>query len=409
MIENPPVPLVPVSTVVGPYRVLKVIGSGTFATVSKAVHTLTHCEVALKAIPKHILQSMHDFELLQREVNLMKTMDHPYIASFFEVIEDPLMFYLAIEFVPHGTLLDRINSTHGLDELSARRIFSQLAQVLDYLHSQKRIVHRDLKAENILFDARGDIRLVDFGFSKSFSKSNPYMQTTCGSPAYVAPEVIRKEPYTALTDVWSAGVVLYATVCGGLPFFGDNLNTLLQAILEETPPLPSDLSPELQSLIRRVLEKDPRERITLPEIWEHPWMIGAENLDQDAIARMKVHEVATLDEVVTSEMRALGYDVTGLQQEIRGMAINARTAAYKMIRRKRVMEAELAREPERVNNDGRMEKSALPSLNGRRKSQPDCAQRVVMALPPIVRTPGGSGPPRIRRRSQVMPKGLPKP
>jgi serine/threonine protein kinase len=193
---------------VGNYQILEVLGSGAFATVFRARHRVTMGVVALKAIPKRKLRTMQEFELLQREVNLMKIMDHPFIAGLFGVLDDEENFYLVIELVENGNLLDYINTNKGLTEQQASRIFAQLASVLDYLHHEKHVVHRDLKAEDVLLDANYNIRVVDFGLSRAFTKGNPFLQTTCGSPAYVSPEIIKEEPYTAAADVWSSGILL---------------------------------------------------------------------------------------------------------------------------------------------------------------------------------------------------------
>jgi serine/threonine protein kinase len=333
MVDEAPLP-----ARIGKYQILELIGSGAFATVHKAQHNVTMSIVALKAIAKSNLRTMQEFELLQREVNLMKMMDHPFIAPLYEVLDDDTYFYLAIELVENGNLLDFINTRKGLSEDSARRIFFQIMSVLDYLHREKRIVHRDLKAENVLLDQYDNIRVVDFGLSKSFSKSNPFLQTTCGSPAYVSPEIIREEPYTAAADVWASGVLLYAMVCGTLPFDGENMSGLLQAILSATPSLPSHVSPELRGLLGRLLMKDPKARITVKQVLEHQWLADIGQASMVSIIQMKVQDAHELDDAVLSEMRALGYDVGGLLQDLRNYVFTERTAAYRMLRRRRILD-----------------------------------------------------------------------
>jgi serine/threonine protein kinase len=387
---------------VGPYQLLGVIGTGTFATVYKAVHTVTNIEVALKTIPKRALHSMQEFELLQREVNLMKTMDHPFIASFFEVLDDADAFYLVIEYVSNGGLIDHINKSGGFDEPTARRVFCQLIYVLDYLHDTRRIVHRDLKAENVLFDESMNIRVVDFGFSRGFSSDNPFMQTTCGSPAYVAPEIIREESYTALADVWSAGVLLYAMVCGSLPFQGENLNALLQSILTATPVLPTQFSPELRALISKLLVKDPRSRIPVKAILEDPWLSdGSRVIGKDVIASLRVQDVISLDKSVLAEMRALGYDMTGLHQEVRTISINSRTAAYKMLRRKKIREEIEAMvqgivpwKPEDVRSTGTLPMLDFP--DARKRSDFTSLQRVPVRASRVVNAQ------KVRKRAALV-------
>jgi serine/threonine protein kinase len=266
----------------------------------------------------------------------MKIMDHPFIAALFGVLDDEENFYLAIELVENGNLLDYINANKGLTEQQASRIFAQLASVLDYLHREKRVVHRDLKAENVLLDTNYNIRVVDFGLSRAFTKGNPFLQTTCGSPAYVSPEIIKEEPYTAAADVWSAGILLFAMVCGQLPFDGDNLSLMLQAILTANPLIPSHLSVDLRALLARLLMKEPKARITVRGIIEHPWV---SSYDYSSIMdSLKVQDAAELDDAVLGEMRLLGYETGGLLQELKAYAFNERTSAYKMLRRKRICE-----------------------------------------------------------------------
>jgi hypothetical protein len=268
----------------------------------------------------------------------MKVMDHPFVAPLYEIIDDDQNFYLVIELVEGGNLLDYINERKGLSEVTARQIYFQLMSVLDYLHREKRIVHRDLKAENVLLDQYSNIRVVDFGLSKSFSKANPFLQTTCGSPAYVSPEIIREEPYTAASDVWASGVLLYAMVCGSLPFDGDNLSAMLQAVLSANPVLPGHISPELRGLLGRLLMKDAKSRITVRQILDHPWLAEQGQLSQAALAQMKVQEAPELDDAVLGEMRALGYEIAGLAQDLKKYVFTERTAAYRMLRRRRIMD-----------------------------------------------------------------------
>ena len=167
--------------------------------------------------------------------------------------------------------------------------------------------------------------------------------TTCGSPAYVSPEIIKELPYTSASDIWSAGVLLYAMVVGTLPFYEENISALLNQILYENPPLPNNLSPELKLLLSRLLIKDPRGRIKLQEIKEHPWLADFEETqilaeDKSLIKSLKVMDVQNLEPGVLSEMKALGYDVKGLLGEIKSITINSRTAAYKILRRQRTIE-----------------------------------------------------------------------
>jgi serine/threonine protein kinase len=259
---------------------------------------------------------------------------------------------------------------------------------LDYLHSRKRIVHRDLKPENILFDEQMNIRIVDFGLSNTFSGSNPLLITQCGSPAYVAPEIIREEPYTCAADVWSAGVILFAMTCGGLPFNGDTMATLLESIVSDALVVPEELSPALRSLLQGMLAKDQIGRMSVAAVLEHRWVADAK-LDAGALAELAVQDVESLDDAVIAEMRVLGYDSKGLLNEVRSCAVNARTAVYKMLRRKRMSEMaqrSLTRRVPRVANDV----AVSGSFGSRRRSEPGQKGKVVL--------------PRVRKRSDFLLK-----
>jgi serine/threonine protein kinase len=159
---------------VGDYEILNVIGDGAFSTVYRARHLSTQCPVALKAIAKKSLTNPTDLQILQKEVSLMKRMDHPFIVTLYEVTEDNSNIYLAMELVENGTLLEFINKRGHLDEDEARYIFFQILSALEYLHFDRFVVHRDLKAENILIDSNRIIRIVDFGLSRMFTTDNPF-------------------------------------------------------------------------------------------------------------------------------------------------------------------------------------------------------------------------------------------
>jgi serine/threonine protein kinase len=329
-----------VGQVVGSYRILDRLGSGSFATVYRAEHKATGTEVALKAIPKSSISDLRSYELLQREINLMKSMDHPFVALFYEVVESDDDYFLVMELVDGGSLLTYINNQQSHSERTARRLFYQMVSVLDYLHNDRHIAHRDIKAENVLLDRNLNIRVVDFGLARAFTPSKPFLHTSCGSPAYIAPEVIQERPYTAAADIWSAGILLYGIVTGRLPFYDANIAVMLGNILKLDPEIPAGVSPMCRQLLIRCLAKDPRGRITLDEIRGHPWIAEYENPrladdDADAIRRLHVMNVDALDPDVMSEMRVAGYDSGGLLMDVQAGKITGRTALYKMLRRMR--------------------------------------------------------------------------
>ena len=330
---------------IGPYVFEKLLGCGAFASVYSAQHKITETRVAIKVIPKHKLQRPGEFELLQREVSIMKVVDYPFISAFYEALDDPDNFYLVIELAENGSLLDLINKDGGLPEGLAKRMFFQLVLSLEYLHKVKKIVHRDLKAENILLDRNNNIRVVDFGLSKAFEEGKPYLETQCGSPAYVSPEIIKEQPYTSASDIWSAGVLLYAMVLGSLPFNSDhdNLGDLLRKILEENVELPESLSRDLRDLLKKMLIKDPRKRIRLEEVKDHAWLQefkGLEAADPAGpwIKSFKLMEIDAVDLPIANLMKGLKYDTSSLLSDLKKMVLNPTTAAYKMLRRERAID-----------------------------------------------------------------------
>ena len=164
------------------YGIGDVVGMGSFSTVRIAEHKVTGTKVAVKIIPRRNFDDPNHLERFKREVDIIKDLDHPFISEFFEQFEDNDNFYIVMEYVENGNMLDFVNNGGALSEEQARLYFCQLISVLEYLHTEKHIMHRDLKAENILIDRNNNIRLIDFGLSNTFSKANPYLKTSCGSP-----------------------------------------------------------------------------------------------------------------------------------------------------------------------------------------------------------------------------------
>lgn len=257
---------------IGNYSLLQLIGSGSFATVWLGEHKITGNKVAVKVISKTNMNSPQSITRFNREISLLKQLDHPFIAQLFDVIEDDEAYYLFMEYVDNCSLFTKVNIEGRLTENAARRYFCQLISALNYLHNEKFIVHRDLKPENILLDKYDNIRLIDFGLSNQFSKSSPNLNTACGSPAYAAPEMIQGYPYTKSADIWSAGVILYAMVAGTLPFDDQNVQILLQKVVYTNQTYPASMSRSLVDLLKRLLSKDPKKRLTISQIINHPWL-----------------------------------------------------------------------------------------------------------------------------------------
>ena len=174
--------IVPGETIISNYLMISQIGSGAFASVWLAQHTQTKIKVAIKIIQKKTIETAEAKTRFNREMALLKQMSHPFIAEFFESIENESYHFLVMEYAENGNMLEFINTKGQLTEPQARHYFSQLVSVLEYLHNEKLVAHRDLKAENILLDRYNNIRVIDFGLSNQFSSAQPQLKTACGSP-----------------------------------------------------------------------------------------------------------------------------------------------------------------------------------------------------------------------------------
>ena len=320
----------PINQRVYDYTILEFIGNGAFADVYSARHNPTNTIVAVKVFPKSQLCKEQDMKCFKDEVDIMRSVDHPLIASFFEIFENADYYFIALELVDNQSLLKFINTSGGLDEITARRIFCQIVIVVEYLHDFCNILHRDLKAENILIDKYGNIKLIDFGLSKCLSNESQICQTVCGSPAYAAPELIQGHPYNTSVDIWSIGVVLFAMVAGYLPFDGENLTVQLTKILKCEPLYPLHLSPSLLDLLKRLLTKDPTQRIKIDQIKKHPWLTEASN--PYYLTSLGNLNYNSIEPRIIEEMKKLRYKTQDLAEQLKKKEITRETAVYKIIR-----------------------------------------------------------------------------
>ncbi|VDN03325.1 unnamed protein product [Thelazia callipaeda] len=255
---------------IGKYKLLKTIGKGNFAKVKLAKHIPTGIEVAIKIIDKFALNpsSLHK---LFREVKIMKQLDHPNIVKLYQVIETDNTLYLVMEYASGGEVFDYLVAHGRMKEKEARAKFRQIVSAVQYLH-QKNIIHRDLKAENLLLDSDMNIKIADFGFSNQFVIGNK-LDTFCGSPPYAAPELFQGKKYDGPeVDVWSLGVILYTLVSGSLPFDGQNLKDLRERVLRGKYRIPFYMSTDCENLLKRFLVLNPARRGTLEAIMKDRWM-----------------------------------------------------------------------------------------------------------------------------------------
>uniref|UniRef100_A0A8P4GGN0 MAP/microtubule affinity-regulating kinase 3 n=1 Tax=Dicentrarchus labrax TaxID=13489 RepID=A0A8P4GGN0_DICLA len=315
---------------VGNYRLLKTIGKGNFAKVKLARHTLTGREVAIKIIDKTQLNPT-SLQKLFREVSVMKILNHPNIVKLFEVIETEKTLYLVMEYASGGEVFDYLVAHGRMKEKEARAKFRQIVSAVEYCH-QKRIVHRDLKAENLLLDADMNIKIADFGFSNEFTLGNK-LDTFCGSPPYAAPELFQGKKYDGPeVDVWSLGVILYTLVSGSLPFDGQNLKELRERVLRGKYRIPFYMSTDCENLLKKLLVLNPGKRGSLQQIMKDRWMnVGYEDKELKSYNEPE----QDFNDVKRIElMGAMGFPQEEVMKALDGPKYNEVTAIYLLLGRK---------------------------------------------------------------------------
>ncbi|CAF1031518.1 unnamed protein product [Adineta ricciae] len=279
---------------IGKYFLERTIGKGNFAVVKLATHCDTHQKVAIKIIDKSRLEST-DHQKLEREIAVMKSLVHPYIIRLYEVMESKNLIYLVTEYAANGELLG------------------------------------DLKAENLLLDSHGNIKVADFGFANTF-KPNAKLQTFCGSPPYAAPELFQCLPYSPeKVDVWALGVLLYIFVCGHLPFDSNNLAELRKRVLVGQFRLPFYISQDCNSLISHMLTVDPAQRYSINDIKNHPWL----SLNHSDISHLTSPTQSIPDNQLTNAIldhaESLGYNRTQILKSVSGNSYDSDAAIWHLL------------------------------------------------------------------------------
>uniref|UniRef100_A0A8C7KJ51 non-specific serine/threonine protein kinase n=1 Tax=Oncorhynchus kisutch TaxID=8019 RepID=A0A8C7KJ51_ONCKI len=312
---------------IGNYRLLKTIGKGNFAKVKLARHVLTGKEVAVKIIDKTQLNSS-SLQKLFREVRIMKLLNHPNIVKLFEVIETEKTLYLIMEYASGGEVFDYLVAHGRMKEKEARAKFRQIVSAVQYCH-QKCIVHRDLKAENLLLDADMNIKIADFGFSNEFTMGNK-LDTFCGSPPYAAPELFQGKKYDGPeVDVWSLGVILYTLVSGSLPFDGQNLKELRERVLRGKYRIPFYMSTDCENLLKKFLILNPTKRGSLEQIMKDRWMnVGHED---EELKPFIEPQPDYKDPKRTDIMLQMGYSAEEIQDSLVNQKYNDVMATYLLL------------------------------------------------------------------------------
>ncbi|XP_040183598.1 serine/threonine-protein kinase SIK3 isoform X1 [Rana temporaria] len=320
---------------IGYYELDRTIGKGNFAVVKLATHIVTRAKVAIKIIDKTKLDG-ENLKKIFREVQIMKMLCHPHIIRLYQVMETERMIYLVTEYASGGEIFDHLVAHGRMAEKEARKKFKQIIAAVHFCHCRN-IVHRDLKAENLLLDANLNIKIADFGFSNRFTPGQ-LLKTWCGSPPYAAPELFEGKEYEGpKVDIWSLGVVLYVLVCGALPFDGSTLQNLRARVLSGKFRIPFFMSTECEHLIRHMLILEPSRRLTMEQICKHKWMcLGEQDLDFERLIAECQHvkmerQREPINEQILITMVEMGLDKDRTLQSLRTDAYDNYSAIYSLL------------------------------------------------------------------------------
>ncbi len=282
--------------------------------------------MAVKILEKDKIADMADVHRVEREISILKSVRHPHIIQLYEIIETKKQLYMMMEYAEGGELFDFIVKNKRIRESDAQVFFEQIVSGVAYLHKLN-IVHRDLKPENLLLDYNRNIKIVDFGLSNRY-QNGQLLQTACGSPCYAAPEMIAGKLYRGSSaDLWSCGVVLFAMICGYLPFEDPNTTLLYRKILHCEFTIPAHVSSSARDLIKGILRTDPQCRFTVEDVMRHPWMVSAVNKGatiSDAVP-------AGTEERVLGLLGQYGVDPGKAVDAIRNNKHNQLTATYYLL------------------------------------------------------------------------------
>ncbi|XP_075082060.1 CBL-interacting serine/threonine-protein kinase 1-like [Nicotiana tabacum] len=291
---------------VGKYDVGRTLGEGNFGKVKYARHVDSGQPFAIKILEKAPILDLNFIAQIKREIGSSKLLKHPNVVRLYEVLANKSKIYLVLEYVNGGELFDRIASKGKLKEAQGRKLFQQLIDGVSYCHN-KGVFHRDLKLENVLIDIKGNIKITDFGLSALPQQfwEDGLLHTTCGSPNYVAPEILSNKGYDGATsDTWSCGVILYVILTGQLPFDDKNLAILYKKIFKGDVHIPKWLSLGAKYLIKKILDPNPRTRITMAEIKIDEWFkqdyVPANPYEED----LECDHISTDNQVLTVQEAA---------------------------------------------------------------------------------------------------------
>uniref|UniRef100_A0A8C5EIP0 Serine/threonine-protein kinase BRSK2 n=1 Tax=Gouania willdenowi TaxID=441366 RepID=A0A8C5EIP0_GOUWI len=390
----------PHANYVGPYRLEKTLGKGQTGLVKLGVHCVTCQKVAIKIVNREKL-SESVLMKVEREIAILKLIEHPHVLKLHDVYENKKYLYLVLEHVSGGELFDYLVKKGRLTPKEARKFFRQIMSALDFCHSHS-ICHRDLKPENLLLDEKNNIRIADFGMA-SLQVGDSLLETSCGSPHYACPEVIRGEKYDGRkADVWSCGVILFALLVGALPFDDDNLRNLLEKVKLGVFHMPHFIPPDCQNLLRGMIEVDASKRLTV-RLTQYiiVYNLGGKNEpepEQPVRRKVTIRSLPSADDIdpdVLDSMHSLGCfrDKNKLLKDLLSDDDNQEKMIYFLLldRKERYPSQEDQNLPPRNDVDPPKKRVDSPMLNRHAKRRPERKSMEVLSV-----TEGGSPVPARR-------------
>ena len=321
---------------IGNYILGKKLGQGTFGIVVLAKHEITGENVAIKILDKEKIVRESDKTRLEREIRIMKNMYHNNIVHLYQVIENPRELFIVMEYISGKELFDYIIHKKHLDELESCKFYQQILSGIEYLGKTK-VAHRDLKPENLLLDSKKNIKIVDFGLSNTYFQDE-LLSTACGSPCYAAPEMLSGEKYNGINiDIWSSGIVLYAMLCGYLPFEDNNNPKLYKKIIKGDFETPEFISKYAADLLHRILNVDPEKRYTIEQIKEHPWFNQIDpKLNMSEGLLIDYYIVPFEEEIINQMVNEYSFNEQQIKIDLINNRHNHITVTYYLILKKKI-------------------------------------------------------------------------
>lgn len=344
---------------VGNYALGRLIGKGSFGKVYLAQHKLTNgSKVVLKSAKK-------DDANLAREIHHHRQFLHPHIARLYEVIVTESLVWLVLEYCPGDELYNYLLNNGRMEAAKVQKIFTQLVGAVSYVHA-KGCVHRDLKLENILLDKHQNVKLVDFGFTREYQGQTSYLQTWCGTICYSAPEMLKGEKYAGeKVDVWSLGIILYALLCGELPFDDDDDSVTKTRILKEEPAYPDYMPEGAKDLIKKLLSKRALLRPSLGDILRDPWLADHAPQQQEILKLQQPAPFSTqMEKDVLQRMRSAGVDIDMVIEHVLSQRCDSLAGWWALLLEKE-QRKEKRRERKRKDRDDAKSIRRLSAASGR--------------------------------------------